>query len=94
MPSLLFKGQLGQDGSLAWLVWCMAIGSTCFLKLVSFAKRGRRPNLTLMVLMRMGEWGRVMAFVRYRPWCGNVMAFSFSRVRARYIRYAFVADAW
>jgi len=28
-----------------------------------------------MVLMRMGKWGRVMAFVRCRPWCGNVMVF-------------------
>lgn len=84
MPLLLFKGQLGQDGSLAWLVWCMAIGPICFLKFVSFAKRGRGPNLALMALMRMGEWGRVMAFVRCRPWCGNVMVFFLSRTRALY----------
>ena len=67
---------------------------TCFLKFVCFAKQGREPNLALMALVRMGEWGRGMAFVRCRPWCGNVIAFSFSRVRARYIRYAFVEDAW
>lgn len=97
MPLLLFKGQLGQlgqDGSVVWLVWCMAIGPTYFLKFVSFAKRGRGPNLALMVLMRMGEWGRMMTFVRCRPWCGNVTAFSFPRVRARYIRYAFVGETW
>lgn len=58
---------------------------TCFLKFVSFAKRGRGPNLALMALVRMGEWGRVMAFVRCRPWCGNVMVFVFpSRTRALY----------
>ena len=65
-----------------------------FSQICFFSKRGRRPNLTLMVLMRMGEWGRVMAFARCRLWCGNVIAFSFSRVRARYIRYAFVGETW
>jgi len=56
-----------------------------FSQICFFSKRGRRPNLTLMVLMRMGEWGRVMAFVRCRQWCGNVIAFVFpSRTRALY----------
>ena len=58
---------------------------TCFLKFVCFAKQGRRPNLALMALGRMGEWGRVMAFVRCRQWRGNVMSFVFpSRTLALY----------
>lgn len=61
---------------------------TCFLKFVSFAKRGRGPNLTLMVLMRMGEWGRGMVFAQCRPWCGNVMVF-LSLAYARVIKVCF-----
>lgn len=58
---------------------------TCFLKLVCSARHGSGLQLALMALVRVGEWGRVMAFVRCRQWRGNVMAFVFpSRTRALY----------
>ena len=79
-----FSGPLGAGWFVGVVRLIPGYWPTCFLKFVSFAKRGRRPNLTLMVLMRMGEWGRVMAFVRCRPWCGNVMVFFLSRTRALY----------
>ena len=80
-----FSGPLGAG----WFVGVVRLMPghwlTCFLKFVCFAKQGRRPNLALMALVRMGEWGRVMAFVRCRQWRGNVIAFVFpSRTRALY----------
>ena len=53
MPSLLFKGQLGQDGSLAWLVCYMSVDPLVFSNW--FALLGMAAGYNLL-LWRWCEW--------------------------------------